>query len=165
MYSVLLDTNILLDYHLGRGEHAAQCADLIARLLEQDAAIMVAASSLKDEFYLIGKALKRECRSKDESLSPERAKAINEIAWACIQQTMEFAHVLDVGFGDCLRAITLRKLHDDLEDNIIAAAGERAKIDYLVTNDKRLLRHASVRCLSAKEMLGLLDAERTAQPE
>lgn len=159
MYSVLLDTDILLDYHLGRGECGAQCAELIRRLLEGGSVVMVAASTLKDEFYLIERLLKREAAGPDGAVSAQDARAIRDIAWACIRQAMEIAQVVDVGIGDCLRAAALRSLHGDFEDNLVAAAGERCKVDYLVTNDRRLQRHAAVRCLTSKEMLDLLDAK------
>lgn len=35
-------------------------------------------------------------------------------------------------------------LHRDYEDNLVLAACKRAQVDYLVTNDRKLLEHADL---------------------
>ena len=55
-------------------------------------------------------------------------------------------------------ACKYRQVHDDFEDDLLIAAAQRAQADYLVTNDERLLKHAPVAALSARDALAALRA-------
>lgn len=58
--------------------------------------------------------------------------------------------------SDFYYAEKFRPLHEDLEDNLILAGCNRARASYLVTTDKRLLRHADILAKTPSEMLALL---------
>ena len=45
----------------------------------------------------------------------------------------------------------------DFEGDLVIAAAMRGKVDYLVTNDERLLRHCPVAALSAFDMCKVLE--------
>jgi hypothetical protein len=51
-----------------------------------------------------------------------------------------------------------RGLNEDLEDNFVLAAFERAHVDYLVTSDCQLRQKATVPALAPKDMTALLEA-------
>ena len=44
--------------------------------------------------------------------------------------------------SDLWTACNLRSVHNDLEDNLVVAAAQRADATYLVTNDEALIKHA-----------------------
>lgn len=48
---VFLDTNVLLDYCLGREADCADCTGLIGQLMRADIVALVCSASLKDLFY------------------------------------------------------------------------------------------------------------------
>ena len=159
MYNILLDTNVLLDYYIGEEEHARTCADLLEMLDSGGHGILVPLTALKDEYYLIARRLKDACLQEKGSVSQADVDSAQRIAWSCVKHTMQIAQVADMGYGDTLRARTLQSIHADFEDNLIVAAGERCKVDYLVTSDKRLLRHSTIPTLAPAELLALLKAE------
>lgn len=159
MRSVLFDTNVLLDYFLARGESGETSKRLIGTLWDGDYRMLVTSGTLKDLFYLVAAAIKRGARNKAGVLTEEDAKTASFIAWSCVRQATELMTVTETGWGECLRAITLRNFHDDFEDNLLIASAERAHIDYVVTRDRQLIERAPLACLSPEDMLRLVEAE------
>ena len=159
MYKIVLDTNIIVDYLMGREPACNDCRKLLLEHEKGRHAICASALSLKDAYYLVGMQLKRMERQSSGVLSDSMAKAANEIAWACMRQLVDSMLVIPIGRGESLRAFTYRDIHDDFEDNLVVAAAADAKADYLVTNDEALLKHAPIACLSSSDMLALLHAE------
>ena len=158
MYRILLDTNVLVDYYLGREPGCSSCKSIIDLSCDKHL-LCVAALSLKDVYYLVGATLKRLQRTESGKLAEADAKACNEIAWSCVQHAMGFALVVDTGNKECLDARVLRSLHDDFEDNLVAASARSAQADFIVTGDDRLLAHSPVAALSPQDMVSLLEAE------
>lgn len=158
MYRILLDTNVLVDYYLGHEPGCSACRRII-NLCRDRHLLCVAALSLKDVYYLVGATLKRLQRNEEGALAQADAKACGEIAWSCVQHAMGFALVVNTGNKECLDACVLRSLHDDFEDNLVAASARSAQADFLVTGDDRLLAHSPVAALSPQDMVNLLEAE------
>lgn len=50
--SVLLDTDVLIGYALGREPQSMACEELLSELVRRDATVFAAAASLKDLFYM-----------------------------------------------------------------------------------------------------------------
>lgn len=161
MYRILLDTNVLVDYYLGREPGCSACVDII-NLSQGRHALCVAALSLKDVYYLVGATLKRLQRSEQGTLSKGDAAACNEIAWSCVRHAMDMALVANTGSGECLDAFVLRSLHDDFEDNLVAASARSAQADFIVTGDEHLLAHSPIAALAPQDMAALLKAMATA---
>ena len=82
--------------------------------------------------------------------------ASKETAWACVENMERNATAVGLDASDVWLAHKFKPVHDDFEDNLVVAAARRAKADYLVTNDERLLRHSPVAALSPRDMLALL---------
>ena len=80
---------------------------------------------------------------KDNYLFSEVARRVRDYGSA---NPEEEKRLIRLGIGD----VTL-----PLAPCVVAAA-RRAKADYLVTNDERLLRHSPVAALSPRDMLALL---------
>lgn len=158
MYRILLDTNVLVDYYLGREPGCSACVDIMNLAYDRHL-LCVAALSLKDVYYLVGATLKRLQRSQRGTLSEADASACNEIAWSCVQHAMDATLVVNTGNKECLDAFVLRAVHGDFEDNLVAASARSAGADFIVTGDERLLAHSPVAALSPHDMANLLRAE------
>ena len=61
------------------------------------------------------------------------------------------------GGSDLWIASKYKKLYADFEDDLVLAAAVRAKANYFVASDERLLRKAPVAALSPIDMLALLE--------
>ena len=155
--SVVIDTNVWLDYFLGfRAGHrdAVELLDLANGL---GIAPLCSATTTKDLFYLISFDFKREYRRRhDGALTAEGAAAASEVAWACLKNLEEIATVVGCDQSDVWLARVQRSLHEDYEDNLVIAAVQRADADWLVTNDDALVRHSPVAALMCQDALAYL---------
>ena len=158
MYKILLDTNVLVDYYLGREPGCSACARIIG-LAHDRHALCVTSLTLKDVYYLVGATLKRLQRAEQGSLTDSDARACNEAAWGCVRHAMEAAIVVNTGRKECLDALVLRSVHEDFEDNLVTASARSAQADFVVTGDERLLAHSPVAALAPQDMMKLLQAE------
>ena len=159
MCKVMLDTNVIIDYLMGRAPGCDDCARLIAMHYAGKHAVCVSALSLKDAYYLVSMQLKRMERKASGALSEDMAQAANQVAWSCIRQLIESTLVLPTGRAESLQALVLRSAHSDFEDDLIVATALSADIDYLVSNDADLIQHAPIACLSSADAVALLEAE------
>ena len=80
--------------------------------------------------------MKEQARRCDGELKPEAAAVACEVAWGCVRNMLDRAIVIPVGQAEILQAFTYKRIHDDLEDDIVLGAAYRAGIDYIVTHDK-----------------------------
>lgn len=159
MYKIVLDTNVVVDYLLGRKPVCDECRHIMMEHAQGNHAVYVSALSLKDAYYLVSMQLKRMERAKEGALSEEMARAANEVAWACVRQLVDCLLVLPAGLSESLRAFTFKPIHPDFEDDLVVASALSANVDYLVTNDDALLRHAPIATLSSADMLKLIQHE------
>lgn len=161
--TILLDTNIWLDYFLGWRDMSQVALRVVSRALELGYTLAYAVTSAKDVYYLVASEHKRLERLETGTLSEAAVSAANVSAWGCVNAMQEMACAVPLDHTDVWVASKQRVLHGDFEDDLVIAAALRAKVDYLVTNDERLLRHCPVAALDARDMLALLEAEG-AQP-
>jgi len=153
---ILLDTNVWLDAFLpGRVHKEAACSVLA---LSQRARIdlLYPVHILPDVFYLSLIDLKRNLAR----LYPDRqelcAQAARTTAWEFVNTMREVATAVGADQADVWLACKREPLHDDVEDNLVVAAAERAKADFLVTSDRKLIAHSPVATLSPEDMVALL---------
>ena len=158
MHRILLDTNVFVDYYLGREPGCSACTSIIDLAYDKHV-LYAAALTLKDTYYLVGATLKRLQRVEQGALSQSDAQACNQIAWSCVRHAMDVVTVVNTGRKECLDAFVLRSVHDDFEDNLIAASARSAQADFIVTGDERLLAHSPVAALAPQDMVRLLQAE------
>ncbi len=147
-FSLLLDTNVWIDYYLGYRPLHKQACELLRLAVRLDADVLYAATSSKDLFFLIEADFKREYRrAHGGTLDAEGATAADAMAWGCLEHLTENATAVGCDLSDIWLARKQRSLHADYEDNLIVAAAQRARADLLVTSDERLLRHCPVAAL------------------
>ncbi len=157
---VLFDTNVLVDYHMGRpGAHTV--CELINTLMAGEVSIFVAATSLKDLYYLLERFFKQEQRAAagdGAAVDAKAASVARQIAWQCVDQTLEWATVANMGHAEAKVAWMLRGLHGDFEDDLILAAAENTDVDLVVTSDAALIAHATCACLTPADALAYVHA-------
>ena len=159
MYKIVLDTNVVVDYLMGREPACSKCKQFLIMHANSKHAVYVSSLSLKDAYYLVSMQLKRMERQASGHLSDAMARAANEVAWSCVRALVESVLVLPVGRAESLAAFSYRSVHADFEDDLIVAAARSINADFLVTSDEALQRHAPIACLSPSDMLAFLNEE------
>lgn len=153
---VLLDTNVWLDAFDGARPRSREANELIDVCVRKGVDLLYAVGTAKDVHYLVGASLKRQVRTAGEALSEDRARAIAVYAAACVANMDEIATAVGADSSDVWLARKYQRIHADFEDCMVLAAAQRAKADYLVTNDEALLRHAPVAALLVEDFLALV---------
>lgn len=151
---ILLDTNVWLDLYIPNRQNAAVSKELVV-LGEQKAYLMYPVRIICDVFFQICLEAKQWVR-QSRPLTQDYANAIRDHAWDCVEHMRSIATAIGADDSDVWHACKLRALHEDLEDNFVLAAASRAKVDYLVSSDVRLLRSASVAAHTPKDMLRIM---------
>ena len=155
--TLLMDTNVWLDYYLPWRSGYAAAQRLIVSAFEQNQTLAYAVPSIKDVFYMSAAEHKRAERAATGALSESAARAATAAAWGCVNNMQEIATAIPLDHTDVWMASKQRALHGDFEDDLVIAAAMRGKVDYLVTNDDALLRHCPVAALSASDMCTVLE--------
>ncbi len=156
--ALLIDTNVWLDcfFHDRAGHEEALALLLFA--YERAYALLYPASIAKDVFYLVASIIKHDIRAEKGVLTSADSAVATETAWGCVNNMRERATAVGADESDLWKACALRNVHNDLEDNLIVAAAQRANATYLVTNDETLIRHAPVATVTPGDALALLRA-------
>ena len=130
-HKALLDTNILLDAAIRErpGWTAAQL--LLDEVTVGKLEAFVAATSLKDVYYVLGKY-------QDSSFANEYLAA-----------TLDAFTLVAVDESICRTA--LRSNEPDFEDGIIRACAESIQADFIVSRDAAAFKAAKIRRLTAQE--------------
>ena len=156
---VLVDTNVWLDHFLCRQRDGQNVDDFVRYARMHSANIVYPVHIVKDVFFFIQKELKDDAR-KNGRLTESSANAIREVAWACVRAMRETATAVAADESDVFEACRLRDLHEDLEDNLVLAAAERAHVDMIVTSDQQLLKKSPVPALAPSDAVKALKASR-----
>lgn len=151
--TLLIDTNIWIDAFDGDRKQHMRAHVLLDTAFERGVTLAFAVSSLKDVYYALSSALKRQSRTVNGVLSEEDARLAEAYAWACVQNMQEIATPVAVDVSDVWLAGKFRSQMHDFEDALVAAAASRCHSDVLVTNDERFLRHSPVNATDAADAL------------
>ncbi len=130
---VLIDTNIWLDIVLGREEFYDPAFAVLCECIDGDEEMCVAATTLKDVFYIV-----------------ERLQGA-EAAYGAVERMLELARVVAVDDLVCRRALDLER--PDYEDGIIAAAAEADAVDLIVTREDAFAEAAARRLTPVRLMV------------
>ena len=149
---IIVDANVWLDNYLPHEYGWSAATDFFNVARSANAAILYPASILTDVFHVIQNRLKADTREQSGTLTKGDAVAIREIAWACIENMRELGTAVGVDEADLWLACKYRRLHEDLEDNLVLAAAERVHADYLVTTDAQLIRKSPVAAFTPADM-------------
>ena len=104
-------------------------------------------------FYIAERQFKEYAREMQGTLTEDGAAASTNNAWEVAEGLNDVATPIAMDAADVWMARKLRSVHNDLEDNLVIAAAERANADYIVTSDAKLLQNPHVRALTAADML------------
>lgn len=151
--TLLIDTNIWIDAFDGDRKQHMRAHVLLDTAFERGVTLVFAVSSLKDVYYALSSALKRQSGTVNGVLSEEDARSAEAYAWACVQNMQEIATPVAVDVSDVWLAGKFRSQMHDFEDALVAAAASRCHADVLVTNDERFLRHSPVNAMDAADAL------------
>lgn len=154
---ILLDTNVWLDAFLPERATRSKARELISLVLRYNVDLLYPVHIVPDVFYLSLIDVKRLLKGQgsDELV----AQAARTTAWEYVNTMREVATAVGADGSDVWLASKWDYLHADMEDNMVLAAAKRAKADYLVTGDKKLLAHAplaGVAAVSPEDMLAVL---------
>ncbi|MBR3318090.1 MAG: hypothetical protein IKG21_09780 [Atopobiaceae bacterium] len=125
----------------------------------QDASLCYPSHALLDVYQRVRSDNKAWIR-KSRPLTESDAIAIKHFAWEAVASMREQANAVPAVDADIWLACRFRDEHDDLEDDLVLAACQRAKANYLVTNDASLLKHAPIEACTPQRMLELLQTGR-----
>ena len=158
---ILVDTNVWLDNYIGGrpGSTAARHFIDIARTF--GAHLTYPVHCLNDFYYLVQADLKKNTR-RNTGISENEALAIRETAWACVEHLRMLATAIAADESDAWLACKYRSLTNDLEDNFVLAAAERAAVDFIVTNDQQLLRKATVNAYTPEDAVLVLQVQHAS---
>lgn len=151
--TLLLDTNIWIDYFLNNGDSVPA----IDRLLElgdsNRLTLCYAPTTAKDVFFI----LPRRLRLMDAQ--GRSAQSYLPAAWACLDYMSEHATCATLSLGECQLARMMRRRFDDFEDNLIVAAANTANADYIVTNDRGMLERMPEACITPGRAVELAELQ------
>lgn len=153
---VLLDTNVWLDAFDGARPRSHAANELIDVCVRKGIDLLYAVGTAKDVYYLVGASLRRQARTAGGAVSEDQARTITTYAATCVTNMDEIATAVSADSSDVWLARKYQRIHADFEDCMVLAAAQRAKADYLVTNDEAFLRHAPVAALSVEDFLALV---------
>lgn len=130
---VLIDTNIWLDVILKRSGHSFYSRGVIGVCLMEEIEPQIAATSLKDVFYLTSKI-------KNTS-----------IAYKGVETILQLAQIIAIDKVVCEQGVDLEK--PDYEDGLIAAAALLNNTDAIVTRDGKGFKDLPIEKYSPEEFI------------
>lgn len=150
---LLVDTNIWLDYFLGRTKSSGAVTRLLSIAEEAETVALYSSSlSVKDVYYVLGRTMKADAR-RDGALSSEVIAGADETAWACVRLIRQKSIIAPVGADEVFDSFVFRSYHNDFEDDLILGVANRIDVDYVVTEDKGLIKHTNGVCIDAATAL------------
>lgn len=153
---VMLDTNVLVDAYCRWHVESAAARELLQAYDPEGMELYYPVHTLKDALHMLVQEFKRETRLVEGELSESSALAAREAAIACMRNMMELATAVGADGSDLWLADKYLPIHHDFEDNLVLAACRRIKADYLVTNDRTLIRNANVLAKTPAQMVQLM---------
>lgn len=155
---LLVDCNVWVDSYLVPRKRHEESLAFINEALEAGSTLLYGASKLETLFYVIRADAKRIILGQKDRLSEQDADFALQFAWGCVNNIYDIATAVGLDQGDLWLARKYRVYHPDLEDNVLLAAVERTRADYLVTWDEKLLRDAAalVRAVTPTTMRAVL---------
>lgn len=158
----LVDTNVWLDHCLGDRIGSTDARKFLVQARESGVQLAYAIHCLNDFFYMTQAHLKGLARAAG-TLTESNALAIKQTAWACVDEVRNMATAVAADESDAWRACKYRSLTNDLEDNFVLAAAERVPVDFLVTNDRALIRKSTVNAYTPADAVLMLQATRASR--
>ena len=138
--SVLLDTNVLLDYLLCRDPYAQDARDILAACRDGRIKGYMAAHSLPNMFYILRR-----------TYSIEERRSI-------LLSLCELLDVIDIDREKIIRALQDEGFQD-FEDCLQKECAETIPTDYIVTRNLQDFRSSEIACLDPAAFCAILAAK------
>lgn len=150
---IMVDANVWVDSFCVDHAESLAARAFIGQAAEAGALMLHIA---KDVLYVVQHELKRSVLASGGALDEASARAIGDAALAFVRNMTENATAVGADASDLWLADKYLALHRDYEDNLVLAACKRAQVDYLVTNDRKLLEHADLAAKTPRQMMPIL---------
>ena len=138
---LLIDTNVWLDYFLARTNATRPIVELLSRAAEAEDIVLFSSSlSVKDVYYILGRTMKAD-----------------ETAWACVRLIRQKSIIASVGADEVFDSFVFKYHHNDFEDDLMLGVANRIDADYVVTEDKNLIKHTNGVCINVQQALKLVE--------
>lgn len=159
---LLIDTSVWLDYFFARTNATRPIIELFSRAAEAEDIILFSSSlSVKDVYYILGRAMKADAR-RVGALTPEAIAGANETAWACVRLIRQKSIIASVGADEVFDSFVFRHHHNDFEDDLMLGVANRIDVDYVVTEDKNLIKHTNGVCINVDQALKLVEGSNAS---
>ncbi len=135
----MVDANVWVDSFCVDHAESLAARAFIGQATETGALLFFPVHIAKDVLYVVQHELKRSVLASGGALDEASARAIGDAALAFVRNMTENATAVGADASDLWLADKYLALHRDYEDNLVLAACKRAQVDYLVTNDRKLL--------------------------
>jgi len=132
--TVLIDTNVILDYVLKREPFAEDALACLDWLIIGKAKIWLTASTITDIYYVTRKALQ----------NPIKAKEV-------IEKLLNAFQIGGVDKTDCVNA--LEPDISDYEDALVSVCAKKAKAEYIITRNTKHFENSIVPAISPVDFL------------
>ncbi|MBT9761343.1 type II toxin-antitoxin system VapC family toxin [Collinsella aerofaciens] len=153
---IMVDANVWVDSFCADHAESLAARAFIGQAAESGAALLFPVHIAKDVLYVVQHEFKRRVLVEKGSVDEASAQAIGEAALAFVRNMTENATAVGADASDLWLADKYLTLHRDYEDNLVLAACKRAQVDYLVTNDRKLLEHADLAAKTPRQMMPIL---------
>ena len=153
---IMVDANVWVDSFCVNHAESLAARAFIGQATETGALLFFPVHIAKDVLYVVQHELKRSVLASGGALDEASARAIGNAALAFVRNMTENAMAVGADASDLWLADKYLTLHRDYEDNLVLAACKRAQVDYLVTNDRKLLEHADLAAKTPRQMMPIL---------
>ena len=153
---IMVDANVWVDSFCVDHVESLAARAFIGQATETGASLFFPVHIAKDVLYVVQHELKRSALANGRVLDETSVRAIGDAALAFVRNMTENATAVGADASDLWLADKYLALHRDYEDNLVLAACKRAQLDYLVTNDRKLLEHADLAAKTPRQMMPIL---------
>ena len=132
--TVLIDTNVILDYVLLREPFAQDASACLERLISSKATIWLTASTITDIYYVARRVLRDAVKAKNIV-----ATLLNSFSVASVDKS------------DCIKALELAI--SDYEDALVSVCAKKVKARYIITRNLRDFEESAVPAVSPQRLI------------
>ena len=128
---LLIDTNVWLDYFLARTNATRPIVEFLSRAAEAEDIVIATLA--------------------------EAIAGADETAWACVRLIRQKSIIASVGADEVFDSFVFKYHHNDFEDDLMLGVANRIDADYVVTEDKNLIKHTNGVCINVQQALKLVE--------
>ncbi len=134
---ILIDTNILLDFIIGREPFYENADKILSLCVNKKAEGYLAAHSVTNLYYIIRKYFQNnECRE-------------------IIKNLLDFLDVIEIDKNKILESLN-DNTFKDFEDRLQVECAKSLNIDYLITRDLKDYTNSKIECVAPEDFLNRL---------